>query len=493
MHRLAGGGLIILLALLLAGCVGDVNNFISSSLTGYLYRGAGDAWRIEPEPRADLTPLAGATMTCAGLAGPETATSAADGSFNLTGLPSGPLDLRATLPGNVEARWSLNLAVGDNRLSAESHAPAARYKWTVLVYMAADNTLDGDAPSDLNEMEAVGSTSEVAVVVQCDRLGRGNTLRYEITRDDDPATVTSPVRENLGEPDMGSPETLRAFLAWGQQQYPAEHYLLVLWDHGSGWDPVHRSTRAIAEDLSHDSMIAVTDLPRALDGVYPVDIIAMDACLMGMAEVAYEVRTTARYLVAASDLVPTKGYDYRRVLQPLADAPATAPRDLSTLIAREAVASWADSQYGGCAAIDLSQMDAVARSLDDVSARLLTASRYYRAAAGDARSGAHILGGNSQDVHADLYDYLDQLRDRTPDTTLHARIDTAQTMIEAAVVENATSPGRTRVHGLAIYLPSRAHYTTPGPAANRPAPSTVYPELALARNTRWNEWLGEQP
>jgi hypothetical protein len=44
-------------------------------------------------------------------------------------------------------------------------APTTR-QWTYMVYMGADNNLANAGLTDLNEMESVGSTAEVAIVVQ---------------------------------------------------------------------------------------------------------------------------------------------------------------------------------------------------------------------------------------------------------------------------------------------------------------------------------------
>ena len=43
-------------------------------------------------------------------------------------------------------------------------------EWTVMVYLDADNNLESAGIDDINEMEIVGSTSEVNIVVQVDRI-----------------------------------------------------------------------------------------------------------------------------------------------------------------------------------------------------------------------------------------------------------------------------------------------------------------------------------
>jgi hypothetical protein len=112
--------------------------------------------------------------------------------------------------------------------------------WTVLVYLAADNDLAPFGLIDLNEMELVGSTDKMDVVVQFDGSKEHSPLaagscRYHIDQDNDMKVVKSQVVQDLGEVDMGSKETLKDFLNWGIKNYPSEKYFLIIWNHGNGW------------------------------------------------------------------------------------------------------------------------------------------------------------------------------------------------------------------------------------------------------------------
>ena len=116
-------------------------------------------------------------------------------------------------------------------------------EWTVLVHIAADNNLELAGLSDLNEMEAVGSSPQVNIVVQIDRSADYVTLdgdwtetrRYYVQQDDDPQMITSPIVSSPGELDTGSGDSIADFAIWGIQTYPANKVMLVLWDHGGGW------------------------------------------------------------------------------------------------------------------------------------------------------------------------------------------------------------------------------------------------------------------
>jgi len=57
--------------------------------------------------------------------------------------------------------------------------------------------------------------------------------------------------EDLGETNTGDPKVLSDFILWGAKNYPAEHYLVVVWNHGAGWDDenIYRVARQIRSDV----------------------------------------------------------------------------------------------------------------------------------------------------------------------------------------------------------------------------------------------------
>jgi hypothetical protein len=106
--------------------------------------------------------------------------------------------------------------------------------WTIMVYLAGDNNLDGAGATDLLEMKKVGSNAAINVVAQFDRAGhKGTTKRYLLRKG---TTLPADVVGDLGETNTGDPGVLKDFLTWGIKTYPAQHYLAVLWNHGAGWD-----------------------------------------------------------------------------------------------------------------------------------------------------------------------------------------------------------------------------------------------------------------
>ncbi|MEM9777369.1 MAG: hypothetical protein AAF902_22515, partial [Chloroflexota bacterium] len=90
--------------------------------------------------------------------------------------------------------------------------------WTILIYIAADNSLDEAAIFNLNQMEAADFGDDIQVIVQLDRAADkpwSDTRRYRIFPDDNPITVTSEPLTEIGELNMGDPSVLADFIQWG--------------------------------------------------------------------------------------------------------------------------------------------------------------------------------------------------------------------------------------------------------------------------------------
>lgn len=110
-----------------------------------------------------------------------------------------------------------------------------------MVYMNADNNLESDGIKDFLEMSRVPNSEQVNIVVQMDRSpyysreygNWSNTLRFKIRNNIIPTLQNS--ISDLGELNMGDPNVLKDFVTWAKQNYPAENYVLVIWDHGDGW------------------------------------------------------------------------------------------------------------------------------------------------------------------------------------------------------------------------------------------------------------------
>lgn len=105
-------------------------------------------------------------------------------------------------------------------------------KCAVMVYMAGDNNGDGTALRDIAEMAKVGSTKDVNVLVQLDRIEDKLTRRFRITKG---GGFKKDCVANFGDTNTGDPKVLFDFVNWAGQNYPVDRHALILWNHGSGW------------------------------------------------------------------------------------------------------------------------------------------------------------------------------------------------------------------------------------------------------------------
>ena len=113
---------------------------------------------------------------------------------------------------------------------------------------------------------------------------------------------------------MGDGDTLRDFLIWATNEYPAQKRILVIWNHGSGWEKV-------AEDK--ESYLTVPEIRNSIQqyrdqtGDSKLTMIGFDACLMGMFEIAYELKDQAEMIHGSEAYEPLEGWTYNHLLYKL--------------------------------------------------------------------------------------------------------------------------------------------------------------------------------
>ena len=205
--------------------------------------------------------------------------------------------------------------------------PAA---WTVMIYlcgtdleseggmatenlkMIADTVPDGA----VNVLIQTGGTKSwqaedaVGIDIAEDRLQRWSWDENGFTLVDE---------EELAS--MAKYTTLSDFIQWGAGNYPAEKYMLTLWDHGGG-----SATGLIADELHDDALMSLEGLSRALkNGGVHFDLLMTDTCLMASLETAQAIAPYVDYLSASEEVLPGMGCNYKEWLQCLYDEPECGP------------------------------------------------------------------------------------------------------------------------------------------------------------------------
>ncbi|MEM0282656.1 MAG: clostripain-related cysteine peptidase, partial [Desulfurococcaceae archaeon] len=191
-----------------------------------------------------------------------------------------------------------------NVVFADNNSTSRLAKWTFMVYMVADNNLDPYAYLDFLEMESVGSTSDVNIIVLADLIHVNGTVMYYVEKNG--STVIWGNWSNEYELNMGDPRTLAWFINEVASRYPAQHYALILWDHGDSWN-------GFGWDETNNDYLTIEEIKEALSNInIKIDLLGFDACLMASIEVAYTLSLTGNVdvMIASEEYVPAYGWPY---------------------------------------------------------------------------------------------------------------------------------------------------------------------------------------
>jgi len=215
-----------------------------------------------------------------------------------------------------------------------------------MVYLDADNNLEDAGIDDFLEMAQVGSDASVNIVVQFDRIDGyddrygdwTSTKRFYIAQGMIPTAANA--LSDLGEVNMGAPQSLIGFVNWAKTNYPATNYALVLWDHGSGWKlrrPRPPIKGVCYDDTSDGDGLESPELYSALrsitnDGANPIHLLAFDACLMGMIEVDNQIKPFVNVRAGSEEVEPGAGYPYDTILTSLVSNPNMSAATLGSEI-----------------------------------------------------------------------------------------------------------------------------------------------------------------
>jgi len=181
----------------------------------------------------------------------------------------------------------------------DSPVAVEKNNWSIFVYLAGDNNLEGSYLQELLWMQQAIIPEGVEVYVLMDRSGDYSVdeRNWSDTRvgkivhspgsavavqwlyfdgEDSDIFVNTSNLEHKKEWDTGDAATLGAFLDWGMKVGKADNYALIMKDHGTnlGFN---------SSDETSGSIMRVQDIAELLsDAKYDaLKVVAFDQCLMG--------------------------------------------------------------------------------------------------------------------------------------------------------------------------------------------------------------------
>jgi hypothetical protein len=346
-------------------------------------------------------------------------------------------------------------------------------EWSILVYMQADNNLFEFADKDMAAMvngyqfTVVDSNFLVNTLVQVDYPQDKKTWRFKIDQ-------AGKIEHDSLNQQMGvhPADELVASARWIKEKYPAKQYAIILWGHGTGeedlsskginsaglnnikkfnsiWMDVFdtytcsckiveniektgsakscderglgdlvKNGRGILYDDSEKTCLTNQGLTIAFSQIKSVlgqkiDLVGMDACLMAMVEVAYQIKDYVNVLVASQDTEPGLGWDYADILRPLVSNPGLFTSDV---LARSIVASYGsyysptDTHKYTLSAVNLNLLDPLCANIGAISLNILECLKYESFA---IKKAVHMARLNSKSFampcYIDLYSFYHAL------------------------------------------------------------------------------------
>jgi len=368
--------------------------------------------------------------------------------------------------------------------------------WTIMVYMNAANDLASYSPANFAQMQmAANAGTAVRTVVQWKQVSTFSyagqqftgTRRYLI-QPSQGSTIASKLIQDLGVGvDMGNYQTLNGFINWAKTYYPAQHYALIVWDHGAGWQrSVPRvKTMAVSFDQDTGNAIQTWQLSQAL-GNNTFDILAWDASLMQMCEVADEIRNNVTYIAGSEESPPGAGYPYNLALAPFYASPNQTPLALSDSFVTAMISGYASQPTDKItqSVVETSKLPAILTAITALGTALDANVGTIGPAIQTVRGSAQSYSLADGFYYYDLYDLSSKLDANISIGAINTADLDVRTAVTNAIVwegHNSQSPGS---HGISIDFSTSSIFA--GYASD-------YAQLRMATDTNWATWLAQAP
>jgi hypothetical protein len=379
----------------------------------------------------------------------------------------------------------------------------SRSRWTAAVYLAGGENVTREMIPSLHDLRdaCIANRGELATLAQFEPGDKPPRL-FVFDEELLPRLALSTKGRGLAPTPMGlanyehfielpegdaakSRALLKRFIQTARRASGDAPLLLVISGHGSG---------AVGEFLGfrpgRDSL-DLRHLGRAFEqeDARKIEILGMDCCHMSMVEVACELSSHARFLVASEGSILNHGWPYREILGAMVDL---SPREAAAAIARQYVGTYSDYSLLGvdadCAVTDLEQIPLLTGAMRRLAELLI-------AGIDDADVWrptvlAHWEAQSYKDEeYVDLGDFCDRLRLHIGDAAVR---DCCAEVIEAVSRVVCTScvsgSGFQFSTGLSVYFPW-CNDAVKSKGAGGASELSRYQELAFSRETLWGDFL----
>lgn len=379
--------------------------------------------------------------------------------------------------------------------------PAKRSGRTVLAYLISNSpkSLEGNLQDNVVDMymalaeikdsctllvfyrpQEYSSYLDVPTLLCFDTDGRGNINNLPALTGTDltfesVCQVAQKKEYTMNSQIATDPVVMEEVLKDMQKIAPSDSYGLILGSHASGWMKGNSvQSKAFGDDDGYN--INIPDLADVLKSSFSekLDFVLFDACMMGTAEVGYELKEITSHCIASVMETPALGFPYKQIFSYL----YSENIDYSAVCHEFISFNKVNNAWGTCAVMDCSQMENLASA---VKAKL---SEWQDALSSVSMQNVQQYGVNSyKNFSYDVLDFFRELGRKSgvvKTTDLNEAIASVQSALNQAVIakdclsgvdydfEGLTIDG-TRFCGIGMYIPKEVNDYVPD-------------------NISWNNW-----
>lgn len=265
---------------------------------------------------------------------------------------------------------------------------------------------------------------------------------------------------------MTEPQNLLDFINWTKENYPADRYMLVLWDHGGGL------TYGYGDDFNNprtnsptgESGLSISEIVGAIrDSGVKFDMVGFDACLMQNIEIANQLEPYADYYLGSQESEPSTGWYYTAAFSKLAEDPGMPTEELGRIMVtsydnlNKTVFPDKDNSGFSLSMVDLTLVRSAYKDLAKIFKKVnnnLADDHTIFADFSAARAYSYEFGDGEQ---VDLSDFISKLKSADTDDTVATdeALDKLDRKVKACITSRSSIAAQ-GINGLSVTIPYRA-------------------------------------
>jgi hypothetical protein len=204
--------------------------------------------------------------------------------------------------------------------------------------------------------------------------------------------------------------------------------------------------------------------------------VGMDACLMSMIEVAYQICDTAMVMVGSEEVEPGEGWPYETILKTLVANPGMSAAALGKTVVDRYLASYGAGAGVTQAALDLPRAGDLTRAIDGLANALVPSLGDASVLMALVKARNSVQSYDTKD-YIDLVDYCRLVRKLAKKNPIRIACDEVEKRASSFVLRAGYKGAAMKnSHGVSIYFPQDDI-------------SGLYANLDFAKKSRWPAFL----